>query len=310
MRRLNAGFRAESFGPFAYLFEKIAREKYEFDLKPVPKFGGGEAAEISVLGGELDFLLGNHYTPIAAKARGVHICWLAIPMSEHNYKVVTRPDIEEVNDLVGKTVLLPAGRCPALNMMLVLRQLGLEGKVQCKTVKGEQTHRYYKNSLLTKLKEGEGDAVVVDSPLDLMARRMELKVFPAPKLDVIAGPCITTTPGFANKEPDMTMDLLKAYLESIHAFKTDKKRVVEILLEESSLVERDDTELIDAWYAHTAGRMSARAFPTPTALEWTQAKAALEYPEAKDVNALRVVALDYLLELDRDGFIDDLWAQK
>jgi len=27
-------------------------------------------------------------------------------------------------------------------------------------------------------------------------------------------------------------------------------------------------------------------------------------------NALRVVALDYLLELDRNGFIDDLWAQK
>jgi len=33
MRRLNAGFRAESFGPFAYLFEEIVCEKYEFDLK-------------------------------------------------------------------------------------------------------------------------------------------------------------------------------------------------------------------------------------------------------------------------------------
>ena len=306
MRIFNVGFRTESFGPFAHLFQKIAREKYEFDLKPVPKFGRGEEAELSILGGELDFLLGNHYTPIAAKARGVHICWLAVPMSEHNYKIVTRPEIQSVDELKGKTVLLPVGRCPAINMILALRKIGLEDKVQQKTVKGERGNRYYNNSLLTKLKEGEGDAVLVDSPLDIAARRMGLETFATPRLDVIAGPCITTTPAFARKEPAMTRDLLKAYLESIHAFKTNKKLVVDLLLEQGSM-ERDDIELIDAWYTHAAGRMAARPFPTPSALEWTQAKAMVDYPEAQGVNALRVLEMDYLLDLDREGFIDKLW---
>jgi len=57
MRTLNVGFRTESFGPFSYLFERIPRQKYDFDLKPMPKFGSGEQAEDSILGGELAFVL-------------------------------------------------------------------------------------------------------------------------------------------------------------------------------------------------------------------------------------------------------------
>lgn len=308
MKNLNVGFRTESFAPFAYLFQKIAREKYEFDFKPVPKFGRGEDAELSILGGELDFVLGNHYTPLAAKARGTHICWLAVPVLEHGYKLVTHPAIENIEELKGKKILLPEGRCPALNMILVLRQMGLEGNVQIHTLKAgrERGSFYHTYPLLTKVKEGEVDATLVDSPVDIIAERMKLKVFPTPTLEIISGPCITTTPAFARKDPRMTKDLLRAYLEAIHAFKTDKKTVLDMLSAEASRSRDYDSELAEAWYAARAARMQSRPFPTPSSLEWTQAKASVDYPEAAGINPLRLLELDYLLELDQEGFIDDL----
>lgn len=61
------------------------------DLKPMPKFGSGEQAEDSILGGELDFVLGNHYSPLAAKAKGITLCWLAVPMWDHADRMHQRP---------------------------------------------------------------------------------------------------------------------------------------------------------------------------------------------------------------------------
>lgn len=310
MKVLNAGFRTESFGPFAHLFKKIAREKYELDLKPVPKFGSGEEAELSILGGEMDFLLGNHYTPIAARAKGVQICWLAIPMSEHHYQVATRPGVDSVQQLKGKTVLLPGGRCPAINVILVFRLLGLEKEVEFRTLKsGREKNRYYENFFLSQLKEGIGDAVVVESPVDVTAKRMGLKLHSTPELNVIAGPCITTTPGFARKDRSLTKDILRAYIESIHAFKTDKKTVLDVL-SERGLFRPDDNELIDAWYAHASRRMAAKPFPKSTAIEWTKAKAEVDFPYARDVDARQLFELEWLQELDGEGFIDKVWAGK
>lgn len=310
MKRLNVGFRTEAFGPFAYLFKKIAREKYGLDLYPVPKFGKGEEAELSILGGELDFVLGNHYTPLAAKARGVHICWLAIPVLEHDYKLVTRSEIQSTDELKGRTFLLPEGRCPALNMILVLRQMGLEGKIKLEILKADRGDFYHTSPLLLKIKDREADATLVDSPVDIIAERLGLRVFDTPKLAIVSGPCITTTPAFARKDPVLTKDMLRAYLESIHDFKTDKKSVLDILRAEGSRASTSDPELIDAWYESRAKRMEPRPFPTPLSLEWTQAKAAIDYPEAVGINAVRLLELDYLLELDQEGFVDRLWSQR
>jgi len=308
MKTLNVGFRTESFGPFAHLFKKIAREKYDFDLKPVPKFGSGEEAELSILGGEMDFLLGNHYTPIAARAKGVEICWLAIPMSEHHYEIATRPDIRSVEELKGKTVLLPGGRCPAINMVLSLRLVGLEKEVEFRTLKAErQKNRYYENFLLSQLKEGVGDAVVIEAPLDITAKRMGLKLHSTRELNVIAGPCITTTPKFARKDRSLTHDLLCAYVDSIHEFKTNKKLVVEVLMQREGLFRPDDTELIDAWYAHASRRMAAKPFPKASAIEGTKAKAEVDFSYVHDVDARQLFELEWLEELDREGFIDNLW---
>lgn len=68
MRTVYAGFRTEGFGPFVYLFQKIGREKYDLDLQPAPLFNR-EGAEADLLAGRVNFLLGQHFTPVASTAR-------------------------------------------------------------------------------------------------------------------------------------------------------------------------------------------------------------------------------------------------
>ena len=38
---------------------------------------------------------------------------------------------------------------------------------------------------------------------------MGLKVFDTPHLDIVSGPCITTTPAFARRDPELTKDILR-----------------------------------------------------------------------------------------------------
>lgn len=206
MRNLNVGFRAEAFGPFAYLFKKIAREKYDLAFTPVPKFGSGEEAELSILGGEMDFILGNHYTPVAAKARGTHVCWLAIPNPGQDHKLITRPEFDSVDELAGKKPVLGGGRCPALNMMLTMRKLELEMEYVNLSREESGMQFYHTKPLLIALKNGRADAALVDAPTDIEAARMGLKIFDMPHLDIVSGPCITTTPAFARRDPELTKD--------------------------------------------------------------------------------------------------------
>jgi len=115
MHTLNVGFRTESFGPFSHLFEQIARQNYGLDLHPAPKSGPGEARDDSMLRRELDFVLGNHYSPLGAKAKGINLRWLAVPMFELEFKLITRREFDNPDDLAGGMVIdnAVAERCDA-----------------------------------------------------------------------------------------------------------------------------------------------------------------------------------------------------
>lgn len=325
MRVAHVGFRTEGFAPFAYLFQQIGRDKYDLDLQPAALFNR-EGAERDLVGGEVSFLLGQHFTPVAATARGTYsLCWLTVPQVEHEFAIVTRPEIDAVEELAGKSMLLGEARCPALNAMLMLRKLGLEdkviylnaaagsGPVRDDSGRSLHTHQYF----LTEVKEGRADCVIGYPPLDIHARRMNLKVLDAPRLDVISGPLITTTPGFAYNDPEMTKDILRAYLEAIHTFKTDKEQVLHILLHDRERLLRmgfevDDQEILDDWFERRSNSLQEKPYPTPASLEWTEYKAGIDCPEALagGVNAVRTMDLHFLQTLDREGFIDSLWSRK
>jgi len=322
MRTVHAGFRTEGFGPFVYLFKKIGQEKYDLDLQPAPLFNR-EGAEADLLAGRINFLLGQHFTPVASTARGTPICWLAVASVQHTFSMVTRRDVEDVEELNGMSVLLPEARCPALNAILTLRKMGLEDKVKFLNSRAgsgperdPETLRATRTAtdFLNDVKEGRAD-FFMGYGMELLAHRMDLQAFQSPVLDIVAGPIVTTTPGFAYKDPELTKDILRAYSEALHAFKTDKEVVLDILLQERERLVRmgfnvDDKEILDNWYEHHAGALQERPFPTPASLEWTEYKAAVDAPDAAagGLNAMRTVDMTFLLELDREGFFDGLWG--
>lgn len=322
MRTVRAGFRTEGFGPFAYLFREIGRSKYDLDLQPAALFNR-EGAEEDLMSGKVAFLLGQHFSPVAANAHGTPICWLTVPGISHKFFLITRPDIQSPEDLEGKRFLLPEARCPALNAILTLRKMGLDGKVnylnsvRLSNPPRDENGRALHNDayFLNEVKEGRADCVM-GYQLDLPAQRMGLRVFESPKLDIVSGPLITTTPGFAYKDPELTRDVLRAYLEAIYTFKTDREIVLDVLLQERDRLvsmgfDVNDQEVLDHWYEHHANSLQPRPFPTPAALEWTEQKAAIDYPEAAagGVNAVRTIDMHFLQSLDREGFLDNLWSK-
>lgn len=324
MRTVHAGFRTEGFGPFAYLFQKIGREKYDLDLQPAALFNR-EGAEADLLAGRVDFLLGQHFTPVASTARGTPLCWLAVASVKHTFSIVTGRDLEDIEELKGMSVLLPEARCPALNAILTLRKMGLESEVTylnsragSNPERDPETGRALRSTtdFLADVKEGRAD-FFMGYGLEILAHRMDLQVFQSPVLDIISGPIVTTTPGFAYTDPELTKDMLRAYSEAIYVFKTDKEQVLDILLKERERLIRtglnvDDKEIRDFWYEYHSNALQERPFPTPASIEWTEHKAAVDVPDvaAGGLNAMRTVDLTFLLELDREGFFDVLWSKR
>jgi hypothetical protein len=77
-----------------------------------------------------------------------------------------------------------------------------------------------------------------------------------------------------------------------------------------SLFDVSDDELVEAFYERWSGRWEKKPYPTLKALENTKEKATRFDSRAAAVDPFTVVDMHYLVEIDRTGFIDQLYDGK
>lgn len=312
MERVSLAYRTENFSPFVLVLQETGRSKYgiDIDAKLIP---GVEQAEADLVDGGIDLIIGHHFTPFVSQVTGGCLTWLAIGQNYRDYKLVTRPGIEKFEELRGKNVAIANNPCQGLNMRLMLQQMGLEEHVTVVEPEG----RWF-DKMLDAIAEGDVAGGFVETPADILAKRRGLMVHEdTPILDVIMGECITTIPKFMRGREETIRRFLRAYLHSACIFKTDPAYVKRMIRSTkhgrggiSSLFDVGDEELVDAFYRRWSSRWEKKPYPTLRALQNTKEKATRFDARAASVDPFTVVDMHYLVEIDRTGFIDQLYEGK
>ena len=320
MEEIHLAYRTESFSPFVHTLREVARDEYDLNIEMTLN-RGVEDAEKDLVGGEIDVIIGQHYTPFVSKITGQHLTWLAIAQNRRDYKLVTRPGIRSFEQLKGKSVAIANNFCPGVNMQLVLKLMGLEGKVT--TIGADQrgrgprggVDRTESGSELDLLQSAKVDAALVDVPADLEAERRGFEVHQeTPVLDIVAGECITTVPRVIAEKDSVLRAFIKAYLHAVSIF-TTKPDYLKQMVRNSPKIQKDlnnrfnteDEELLGHFITHWSSRWERKPYPNLKALANTHAKATRHDARCATVNPLTVVDMHYVKELDESGFIDQLY---
>ena len=103
--------------------------------------------------------------------------------------------------------------------------------------------------------------------------------------------------------PEIARKFIKAYVEGMHRYRTDREFTVTVQAEYSGITDRTVAE---ETYDLTQPGMPAVPYPVVSSLQTLLDFMAAEVPEAKNADARRFVDDRYVRELEESGFTASL----
>ncbi|MCH6546683.1 MAG: ABC transporter substrate-binding protein [Deltaproteobacteria bacterium] len=306
--------------PLHYTFSRSGiPEKYGFSLAvdivnvevPGRPYRGFKDRVPALLAGEYEFLSGLHHETYVCRARGEkRLVYLAQTQNRWDDRLVASPKIKTVKELEGKKVIVCSLRDPCVigNLKHGLRLAGID----VETVEFHEAHEVggvNGRLAVEAVANGKFDAAHVDIPFDLQAKKKGLNALDLPEVPVIHNTTICTTTTFAENNKELTINFLKALIETIHFFKTKKEETVDIIYEnlrdKLHLGGRDEAEHLQTEWAKL---LTEKPYPHPLAV-WNVYDLDVGHdPKVNFIGPFEVWDTHLLRMIDDSGFIDQLYA--
>jgi len=278
-------------------------EKNGLDVDPV-LIQSGPRSVSALLSGEMPIINTGANSAIAANLGGTkEPVVIATFYNTLVFSLVGKPDITNITGLKGKVLgVTQLGSLSDFTARLVLAQAGL---VPQRDVTLLPTGDY--NGMVVSMSKGLIDAGVISSPSTLKARKLGFREI----LDVgatgieYAGTSIATTRTLARESPEIPRRVIRALVEAIHLFKTDKAASIRVL---ARWTKTQDREVLDELYQTYSGKYLLRA-PAPSE---KGVKAVLDslsdrVPGAKTATPRDFFDDGFVRELVESGFLKSLY---
>lgn len=262
-----------------------------------------------LLDGEYEFLSGLHHQTYVYRAQGdKRFVYLAQTQNSWDDRLIARAEIGGLKQLEGKKILNNGNPAPCVmgNLIEALRDAGVDAsKIEFVSVEETEVKRYLSLDMVLR---GEVDAADVDIPFDLIATKRGLNVLQLPDRPVIHNTTICASMDFVRRNEDKVVAFLKALLEAIHFFKTERRKVCDILSRELApllhLEKQDEVEhLHDEW----SRLLLAKPYPHPLAIWNVYNLDVANNPDVNFIGPLEIWDTHYLRQIDDSGFIDHLY---
>jgi ABC-type nitrate/sulfonate/bicarbonate transport system substrate-binding protein len=278
-------------------------EKNGLDVDPV-LIQSGPRSVSALLSGEMPIINTGANSAIAAILGGTREpVVIATFYNTLVFSVVGKSDIAGIAGLKGKVLgVTQAGSLSDFTARLVLAQAGL---VPQRDVTLLPTGDY--NGMVVSLSKGLIDAGVISPPSTLRARKLGFREI----LDVgaagieFAGTSIATTRTLARESPDIPRRAVKALVEAIYRFKTDKPASIRVL---AHWTKTQDREVLDELYQIYSGANLLRApAPSEKAVRAVLDSLSDRVPSAKSANPKDFIDDGFVRELVESGFLKSLY---
>jgi NitT/TauT family transport system substrate-binding protein len=304
--KLNAGFATigQGAGPMMVTWKAGLFQKHGLDINKPRIMGGAKGVLRGLMSREIQF--GNLAAPAPLRANLKGEADLVFLTGGINQQfIMGRPGVDRREQLAGKKIgFVGDGGLNDALVKFVIQKLAAEG------IKGlrEAAIPAGGDQELAALLSGSCDAIVITPPESIDAQRKGCKYlvdFAEYGLNYALGG-IAARRDYVEQNPEITRKFIKAYVEGMHRYRTDREFTVGVQAEYSGIADRSVAE---ETYDLTQPGMPSVPYPVVSSLQTLLDFMANELPEAKDADARRFVDDRFIRELDESGFIASLSNQ-
>src|SRR5581483_1806220 len=195
-------------------------------------------------------------------------------------------------DLDGKRVCInKLSGHPGLNLWLYLRQNGLEDGKNVQLVDGDRKSIERVRHVMA----GAFDATFIGAVDRMRAEQLGARVIDLPTFPMIEGVTLTTTTTYVNSHPDEVSRLLRALVDGIHYFKTNRQGTIDIINRTCRrLLRLQSDQELDTLYGEQSALFQRKPYPTPQAIENVFQLGVKDTPEVAGFNPLVMWDLHHL----------------
>lgn len=304
---LSAGFATigQGAGPMMVTWKAGIFERHGLAIDRPRIMGGARGVVRGLMAGEIQFGNLAAPAPLRANLKGeADVVFLTGGINQQF--VIGRPGIQRREELAGKRIgtVADGGIGDMLVKFIVakLAAAGITGLREAPIGHGAEAE-------LEALVSGKVDAVVGTPPECIDAIRhgcTYLIDFAEFGFNYALGG-IAARRDYIEKNPEITRSFIKAYVEGMHRYRTDREFTIDVQADYSGIADRT---IAAETYDLTQPGMPRAPYPVVGALQSLLDFMAGELPEAKGADARRFVDDRFLRELENNGFIDALEKQK
>ncbi len=258
----------------------------------------------AALAGEIQFITSGGVANINANVTGADFTGLTATLNTFVFKVFAHPDIKRPENLKGKKVGI--SRLGGASDFSIRYALGYWGLVPDKDVAIIQVGGEPES--LLALQNRAVDAAILSEPFASLAKRNGSVLLS--DLSQLGVPY--TMHGFGVRKSyvqanrDTTIRFMKAYLEGIYVFKTNKDLSLNIL---KKYTRQDDLSLVQTAYDEMSQRLIRRVpYPNREGIQTIIDQLAKTRPEMKNLNPNDFIDPSILKEIEDSGFIKKLYG--
>jgi taurine transport system substrate-binding protein len=290
-------------GPMMVTWKAGLFKKYGLEV-PAPRLMGGAKGVVrGLMVGEIQF--GNLAAPAPLRAvlKGeADLIFLTGGINQQF--IMGKPGIERREQLAGKKIgfVGDGGLNDALVEFIIekLETVGIRGLCKEPVLPGGVKE-------IEALLNGGCDAIVITPPESIYAQRKGCRYlvdFAEYGLNYSLGG-IAARRDYVQKHPDIVGKFIKAYVEGMNRYRTDREFTIQVQAEYSGLTDRT---VAAETYDLTQPGMPPIPYPAVPALQALLSFMARELPDAKQADARQFVDDRFIRELEQSGFIGSLFS--
>src|SRR5262249_1190450 len=263
---------------------------------------GGSGMIQALVAGDLPIAVVSGEPAILARLQGADTVILGGLINIIDFSVITGADMKRRQDLTGKK--LGVSRFGSSTDFVIRYALDKWGLVPDRDVAilqiGSQPAR------LAALKTGTVQGTIVGPPADIVARKSGFNEIATPEELNLAYPntSIVSTASIISKNDDLARRIMRAMVEGIHFFKTQKEASMKSL---DAFARLGDTALVDETYRHYQHIIPRVPYPDMKGIENVLNEIAKKDPKVKTLKPEIFADTRLLKELEASSLIEKLY---
>jgi NitT/TauT family transport system substrate-binding protein len=263
---------------------------------------GGSGIVQALIAGDLPIAVVSGEPSILARLQGADTVILGGLINIIDFSIITVPEVTKPQELKGKKLAVSRfGSSTDFVLRYALEKWGLVPDRDVAILQiGSQPAR------LAALKSGTVHGTIVGPPADVIARKAGFNELATPEQLNLAYPntCIVSTASSVSKNEELTRRVMKAMVEGIHFFKTQKEASLKSL---DAFARLGETDLLEETYRHYKDILPRVPYADVEGIQNVLKEIAKRDSRAKNLKPEMFTDTRLLKELEASGLIQKLY---